>query len=322
MTRPPRALSTVTLMLMTSLWGAVWPAQAAPLKNGFDLAGSLVPPGEIHQGGPPRDGIPALDDPRFVDAGEAGFLEDTDRVLGLVLGGEARAYPIDILNWHEIVNDQVGGRPVAVTFCPLCGTGVAFDARIGDERALFGVSGLLYNSDVLLYDRRTQSLWSQIKRQAVSGPLRGQRLAALPLDHTTWRAWRAEHPETLVLSTDTGHTRDYRKDPYAGYASESGLYFPVSARSKRYHPKERVLGLEVAERFKAYPFAELALTGKREIRDRVKGREVLIRFDAENGSARAFDGEGEPLAGITGFWFAWYAFHPDTEIFEARKAAR
>jgi hypothetical protein len=322
MTRSPRPLCTLTLMLMTSLWGAVWPAQAAPLKNGFDLAGSLVPTSEIHQGGPPRDGIPALDDPRFVAAGEAGFLEDTDRVLGLVLGGEARAYPIGILNWHEIVNDQVAGRPVAVTFCPLCGTGVAFDARIGGDRALFGVSGLLYNSDVLLYDRRTQSLWSQIKRQAVSGPLKGQRLRALPVDHTTWRAWRAEHPKTLVLSTHTGHKRDYRKDPYAGYESEAGLYFPISARSKRYHPKERVLGLELAGRFKAYPFAELARTGEREIRDRVKDHEVLIRFDAENGSARAFDAEGRPLAGINGFWFAWYAFHPDTEVFEARKAGR
>ncbi len=315
----PRLPTTLLVLPLLASFGS---AQAAPAKNGFDLAGSLVPADQIHQGGPPRDGIPALDDPKPIRAEEAGFLADTDQVLGLVLGGEARAYPIAILNWHEIVNDQVGGRPVAVTFCPLCGTGVAFDGRIGGERVLFGVSGFLYNSDVLLYDRQSQSLWSQIKRQAVSGPHQGQRLTALPLTHTTWRAWRDEHPQTLVLSTDTGYSRDYGKDPYAGYASEQGLYFPVSARSKRYHPKERVLGVELGGRFKAYPFAEPPKSGQREIPDRVNGQDLVVRFDPENGSARAFDGKGEPRVGITGFWFAWYTFHPDTEVYQAKKAPR
>jgi hypothetical protein len=287
--------------------------------NGFDLTGSLVPADEVHLGGPQRDGIPALDDPALVEATEAGFLADSDPVLGLVLGGEARAYPIAILNWHEIVNDRIAGRPVAITYCPLCGTGVAFDARLGDRTLSFGVSGLLYNSDVLLYDRQTESLWSQIRRQAISGPMKGRRLAALPVTHTTWRAWRREHPGSLVLSDDTGHRRDYGSDPYAGYSAERGLYFPVSASSNRYHPKERVLGVEIDGRYKAYPFAELSKTGMPEIQDRFVGRDLLIRFDWANESATAFDDQGRQLAATTGYWFAWYAFHPDTEVFKAAR---
>ncbi|WP_373509099.1 DUF3179 domain-containing (seleno)protein [Thiocapsa sp.] len=146
--------------------------------NAFDLSGGLAPPDEIHVGGPPRDGIPALTDPAFVPAAQADFLAPDDRILGLTPGGEARAYPIAILNRHEIVNDGIGGRAVAVTYCPLCGTGVAFDALHTGRRVEFGVSGLLYNSDVLLYDRQTESLWSQIAKQAVTGPMKGQRKRA------------------------------------------------------------------------------------------------------------------------------------------------
>jgi hypothetical protein len=288
---------------------------AAAQKNGFDLSDSLVAADEIHLGGPPRDGIPALDRPRFVAAEEGGFLEADDRVLGLQLNGHARAYPIAILNWHEVVNDVLGGEPVAITYCPLCGTGIAFDARVGGRTLEFGVSGLLYNSDVLLYDRQTESLWSQIRMQAISGPLKGVHLKPLPLRHTSWQAWRAAQPQTVVLSTDTGFARDYRRDPYAGYQEEATLYFPVAQRSHRYHPKERVLGLEVDGRYKAYPFAELARAGRQRIADRLADREIEIRFDAASQSAEAFDADGRPLPAVTSFWFAWYAFHPDTEVF-------
>jgi hypothetical protein len=287
--------------------------------NGFDLGGSLVPVDEIHLGGPPRDGIPAIDRPRFLSAGRAAFLRDDDRVLGLELDGAAKAYPIRILNWHEIVNDQVGGQRVAITYCPLCGTGVAFRASADGRTLTFGVSGLLYNSDVLLYDRETESLWSQILKRAVTGPMRGERLTPLPLTHTSWRAWEKEHPETLVLSTETGFDRDYDRDPYGEYENERGLYFPVRAESRRYHPKERVLGLEIDGRFKAYPFAELARAGKDEIIDELAGRKIRVHFDEENESVRAFDALGNQLPGIVGFWFAWYAFHPDTQVYEATR---
>lgn len=169
--------------------GLARPAAGASLLNGFDLQGALVPAEAILPGGPPRDGIPAIDRPRFVDAARSG-LAPKDRVLGLRLGREARAYPVRILNWHESVNDRVDGRPVAVTYCPLCGSGVAFDARVAGQEASFGVSGLLYNSDVLLYDRGTQSLWSQIMGRAISGPLKGTPLVSLPLTHTSWTDWR------------------------------------------------------------------------------------------------------------------------------------
>jgi hypothetical protein len=309
--RKPRRIQLALLLIAA--------AGAVAAENAFDLSGSLIPADEIHAGGPPRDGIPALTDPAFVPAAQADFLAPEDRVLGLKLGGEARAYPIAILNWHEIVNDRIGGRAVAVTYCPLCGTGVAFDALHEGRRLDFGVSGLLYNSDVLLYDRQTESLWSQIKKQAITGAMKSRRLSALPITDTTWRAWRETHPKTLVLSTDTGHSRDYSRDPYGGYAQERGLYFPVSASSKRYHPKERVLGLEIDGTFKAYPFAELSKHGGGEIRDRVNGRDLLVSFDPVNASATAYDEKGYQLPAITGFWFAWYAFHPQTEIFTAER---
>jgi len=147
-------------------------AGLARTLNGFDLRDALVPPQAIEAGGPPRDGIPAIDEPRFVEAAHAG-LTDRDRVLGLALGADARAYPVRILNWHEVVNDRVDGQPVAITYCPLCGTGMAFDARIDGQATRFGVSGLLYNSDVLLFDRRTESLWSQIVRDYGRDPYEG-----------------------------------------------------------------------------------------------------------------------------------------------------
>lgn len=285
-------------------------------NNGFDLGDSLVPADEIHLGGPPRDGIPAIDEPRFVPAGASGLAPD-DRVLGLEIDGETRAYPISILNWHEVVNDDFAGQAVAVTYCPLCGTGVAFAAGTAGEALRFGVSGLLYNSDVLLYDRATESLWSQLRMQAISGPRRGERLVPLPLTHTSWGAWQAAHPDTRVLSTETGYARNYQSDPYRGYASSDALYFPVSRKSGRYHPKERVLGLEIDGRYKAYPFAELARTGKVRIEDAFAGRRIEIRFDAGSESASAFASDGGQLPAVTAFWFAWHAFHPDGEVFRA-----
>ena len=287
--------------------------------NGFDLSDTLIPREEIHLGGPPRDGIPAIDEPRFIAADQARFTRDDDRILGIVHNGQARAYPIAILNWHEVINDIIGDSPVAITYCPLCGTGVAFSAGTADAPRRFGVSGLLYNSDVLLYDRETESLWSQLMMRAVSGPRKGERLIPLPLSHTSWQAWRTAHPDTQVLSTDTGFGRDYRRNPYAGYASSDDLYFPVAARSRRYHPKEQVLGIELDGQFKAYPFTELDRSGRTEIEDSLAGRRLRVVFDADSRSAIAFDDSGRQLPGVTSFWFAWHAFHPDSEVFQAAR---
>lgn len=185
----------------------------ASAYNGFDIGNASVPVQAIERGGPPKDAIPAIDSPRFVSARQSGLTDD-DRVLGVALQGAARAYPVRILNWHEVVNDRFGDRAVVVTYSPRCGAGMAFEARPGAAASSFGVSGLLYNGDALLYDRATQSLWSPLLQAAVSGPLVGARLQPVPLTHTSWAGWRSRHPGTEVLSTDTGFERDYRRDPW------------------------------------------------------------------------------------------------------------
>ncbi|MFV1997378.1 MAG: DUF3179 domain-containing protein [Acidiferrobacterales bacterium] len=287
--------------------------QSAQPYNGFDVENALVPADQIHQGGPPRDGIPAIDNPEFVSSAEADYLQNRDYILGFNLNGITKAYPIKILNHHEIVNDSFGDRNIVITFCPLCGTGIAFAPEANGESLQFGVSGLLYNSDMLLYDRKTNSLWSQITGMAISGPLRGTRLRTLPITHTTWQDWRKRHPDTVVLSTRTGYRRNYQRSPYGDYTSNSDIYFPVTYQSRRYHPKERVIGIEVNGKFRAYPFSELGKT-KGRIRERFNGIPVSIIFDKINGSGQA-SSNGKPLQQMTAFWFAWYAFHPDTSIY-------
>jgi len=292
-------------------------ASAGP-NNGFDVSNAIIPASEILAGGPPKDGIPALSDPELIDAEAASYLKPDDRVIGVTMNGISRAYPIAILNWHEIVNDTINDQRYAVTFCPLCGTGVAFYSDIAGKTTDFGVSGLLYNSDVLLYDRETESLWSQIMSQAVAGKLVGERLKAFPVSHTTWRDWVKQHPDTQVLSTATGYSRDYSRNPYKGYEQSRQLYFGVNQRAPdTYHPKEQIIGLEIDGVYKAYPFAELEKNNQSQFKDSINGVSITIDWDSENRSVELFDSSGGRIAGIQGFWFAWFAFHPDTLVFKA-----
>ncbi len=288
-------------------------AAESVIKNSFVLDNSLIPTNEILSGGPAKDGIPAIDTPKFIMANKAAHLSPSSRVLGIHHNGTSKAYPISIMNWHEIVNDYFGNEAISVTFCPLCGTGVAY--AIPSNTAGFGVSGLLYNSDVLLYDRKTHSLWSQILSQAISGPLAGQRLTRIPLTHTSWAAWRNQHPNTVVLSQDTGFKRNYQRDPYAGYIDSKGIYFPIKHRDPRYHPKARVIGIEIDGHSKAYPFSELAKTDG-DIIDKIGTRTIKIRYNDAHQSGIILDENNHELATITAFWFAWYAFHPETEVFK------
>lgn len=288
-------------------------AATVALTASFDLSGSLVPKEDIRSGGPPPDGIPAILSPKFETAQEASWLKEPDEILGLVWQGKARAYPIRIMNWHEIVNDSIAGRMVVVTYCPLCGTGMAFDARAGGVRRTFGVSGLLYNSDVLMYDHQTRSLWSQLKMQAVTGPAAGVKLSWLPLEHTSWKSWRTRHPATAVLSRETGHRRDYARDPYAGYADRNKLYFPVRNTSARMGPKALVFGVLVDGQPRAYPLAELAKASGT-IRDLIGERTVSVHFDPAGHSVRVRDDEQRPVPGVRAYWFAWYAFYPRTTV--------
>jgi len=288
----------------------------APFLSGFDFSKHSIPTSEIRSGGPPKDGIPAILKPKFVQAKAADFLKDDDRVLALFIQGEARAYPIKILNWHEIVNDVIGGQAVLVSYCPLCGTGMAFDPSFKGKKHSFGVSGLLYKSDVLMYDHQTDSLWSQIKQEAVAGPLTGTHLKLLPLRHTTWGAWRKEHPKSLILSTDTGYKRSYGRDPYASYEKTDRLMFPVGQIDRRYPPKSWVLGIERNGVTRAYPFSELAKRTTSFI-DQMGSEEIEITYDPASRSVRVSTLSREEIPVVTAYWFAWSAFHTETEIYSA-----
>ena len=255
------------------------PGVAATELNGFQLEPAGIAAEEILAGGPPRDGIPALDDPIHVDA--ADTWPDDELVIGVSHGGAARAYPLSILVWHELVNDTLAGLPILVSYCPLCGTGIVFDRRSagGEAERRFGVSGLLYRSDLLMYDRESESLWSQISAEAVTGPATGQRLRLVRSSMLPWSRWRARHPETTVLARETGHRRRYGSSPYDDYAESERLLFPVTL-DRRYHPKMPTVGLRAAGRARAYPAVEVLKAGGA-IEESFAGHPVRVAYDGE-----------------------------------------
>ncbi|MDP6334683.1 MAG: DUF3179 domain-containing protein [Nitrospinaceae bacterium] len=286
--------------------------------SGFDYSKHSIPKDEIYDGGPGKDGIPAIMKPIFVSADEAGFLKSKDRVIGFAYKGEAKAYPVKILNWHEIVNDRVGGFPIAVTFCPLCGTGMVFDAMIKKRKMTFGVSGLLYQSDMLMYDHQTESLWSQIRAAAVTGPLTGTQLKLLSSTQTTWEQWKKKYPGSLVLSEKTGYRRDYDRDPYDGYEKSPRLIFAVDNVSAKFHPKEKIIGVEFDDTVKAYPFSELE-KHQGLVNDTINEKRIIIQYDKSSATASILDENGRELPSVVGFWFAWYTFHPETKVYTNKK---
>ncbi len=318
--RPERSrgllAATAVLVSGLGLFGA-WGCTKAHTMNGFDVSQAEVPVSEIHRGGPPRDGIPALTDPEFVASDQAPWLDADDRVLGVHRNGIAKAYPLGIMNYHEVVNDLFAGEPIAVTYCPLCFSGLAFRAEEPDgTRLLLGVSGLLYNSAVLLYDQRSESLWSQIAASAISGPRRGETLETVPLANTTWEAWRNEHPETVVLSRNTDYSRNYDRDPYAEYAKDEALMFPVRFRTHGEHPKTRVLGVEIGGEARAYPLPAFPDNGQHRLEHELAGESITVLIDSDGQTGRVLDEQGEEIPSLISFWFAWFAFHPDTDWYE------
>lgn len=297
------------------------PVVHKPPELEFDLTNASIPRNQISSGGPPKDGIPALTDATFVTASRAKFLKPDDRVIGVTIGREAKAYPLKILNYHEVVNDRVGGRPLAVTYCPLCDSVAVFDSRTADGPIEFGVSGLLYNSNVLLYDRsqdKPESLWSQMMSESISGPRVGQTLLTLPVELTAWSDWRARHPDTSVLSPDTGHRRNYSRNPYAGYFGGARLMFPVQPvdTNKRLPPKAQVLGVWAGEAARAYPLSAFApIRQPQEFSETLAGRQFTLHYDPRHRSLRVIHSDAG-LQWMYAFWFAWYAFHPETELFQ------
>lgn len=318
-----------------------------------------VHPSTLRQGCPAgMDCIPSIDDPQFQTAAQATWLSPEDRVIGVEIDGEARAYPLRILTVHEVVNDRLAGRPIAVTYCPLCRSGLVFSRRVRGGTLTFGVSGKLLEANLVLYDRGTETYWSQIRGEAIVGPLVPTTLTLLPSTITTWADWQRGHPDTLVLSRDTGvyPKATYASDPYAGYANSSRVGFGVGPVDDRLPPKALVYGVTVGGASVAYP--EETVRPADVINHAVGGVPVLVVEDPRDGGVTAFvrrvdnetltfhagddalvDGhghrwsyDGEALEGShegehldrlqpRGFyWFAWSKFHPETGVYDPSDA--
>lgn len=290
--------------------------QHRPTAPPFDFGSLRVPRSEVLSGGPPKDGIPALTSPRVITASGRGAPQDSDRVIGVSLDGHDRAYPLAILNYHEIVNDRLGKTPVAVTYCPLCDSALVFDRRTSLGEKEFGVSGLLYNSNVLMYDRSgggDDSLWSQLMASGVSGAASDLKLLALPIELTTWGAWLSRHPTSDVLSTDTGHRRDYDRNPYEGYFNSPRLIFPAEPSDDRLSKKVKVLGLWTESAALAVPVSAFP-EGVTTARVSVAGKNTLVEYDNKSGTLRVIEAD-DGVNWMYSLWFAWYAFHPETDLY-------
>ncbi len=235
---------------------------------------------EVQWGGVVVDGIPALVNPRMTAAADASWLQDGDAVFGVSVGGDARAYPLRILDWHEMANDVVGGVPVALAYCTLCGSGVLYDARAGARRFEFGSSGFLFRSNKLMYDRQTNTLWNHLTGEPVIGELAGSgvQLRRLPLVVTSWKLWRTQHPHSKVLSLETGHQRPYNAGAaYGAYFASQGTMFPVWQKSRALHDKARVFTLLVGGQPKAYALEALDRAGG-VLNDTFAGRAIVVHF--------------------------------------------
>ena len=322
---------------------------------------------EIQWGGVAPEGIPSLDDPAVTAAPEANYLTDDEFVFGVALAPDgaadaadavvARAYPLRILDWHEMTNDTVAGIPVALSYCTLCGSAILFDRRLGDRTFTFATSGLLYRSNKLMFDRETETLWSNLTGKPVLGPLvdEGLELTLLPVIVTTWADWRRQYPETTVLSVETGHQRDYSIGAaYGDYFASDELMFPVAPRDERLPDKAWVFGLRADDAAVAFDLVALQEAGVLNTDVGVQsavlvvgaGRAVraydrgALDFEVKPGETAstvlvASDGSEwrisdvglhrisgggflKRLPGHLAYWFGWYAFFPETELWTGR----
>ncbi len=250
-----------------------------------DFSRHSVPFDEITGGGPPRDGIPPLDNPTFTTISDAdGWLDSIEPVIAFEINGDARAYPLQILTWHEIVNDVVGDVPVAVTFCPLCNSAIVFDRRLGDIVYDFGTSGNLRNSDLVMWDRQTQSWWQQFTGEAIVGELTGTRLTFLSSTIISWEDFKTANPDGQVLSRDTGFSRDYGRNPYAGYDRADNPPFLFDGDlDGRLLPKERVAAVSIGDEDVVFPFS--VLEKEKVVNYTVNGQDLVVFFKLGTTSA-------------------------------------
>ena len=309
-----RALAIVGSLLVPLEVGAEPPESARP--NGFDLSHIVVDLAAIRPGGPKRDRIRSVDTPEFVPAEKAPWSPPTVPVIGVALEGAAQAHPVHLLEHHQVVNTEVGGVPLVVSYDPLTGIPMAYRRTLDGKVLRFGVSGLIYNAQFLLYDRETESLWAQYEGRAVSGPLAGKQLERVVVRQELMGIWFQRHPETQVLARPERMRIDYRYSPYAEYWVSEKVPLEVRARDDRYHPKEVVLGIQLAGKARAYLGSILTSAGGR-IVDDFEGQKIRVVYDT-NSSTFQWD-IPDSVRVTEAYWFAWKSLHPETEIWrEAR----
>ncbi len=237
----------------------IYPNEEKGNYDGEEIKGTnnwLVPQNEVRSGGPGKDGIPAVSSPEFVSVYQATFMEESDFLVGISDGSGVRAYPHDVLDWHEIVNDGMGQMDYSIIYCPLTGTATAWDRNIDGKITSFGVSGLLYNTNIIPYDRATDSNWSQLFDKAIYGKMKGTKPKTYMVLETTWETWRKLYPESKIMNFNTGYNRNYGKYPYGSYKDDSALIFPVKYLDTRLNAKERVHAVIVNGKARVYRFEE------------------------------------------------------------------
>jgi len=311
----PTALRAMTWIRLLLGWTLAPVFLLAEVSRELDLSNLQVPVEEVGSGGVPIDAIPAIDDPKFVSVAEADrLLNNGDQVISVRDGESARAYPLRILDWHEIVNDEINGQAVAVTYCPLCATGMVFSREFegaAGGRLDFGVSGLLHNSVVLMYDRESMSLWSQLAMRAVSGRFAGRELAWLPSRQMTWKAWKERFPAGRVLSHKTGYNRNYHHSAYYDYHRAALPIFEVPSHRSDLSPKARVIGIVLDGQARAYRVSGLR-TGV--FSDQIGIYPLEITYHRSDRLLEVRTEEGELIPSVQVYWFAWQAFYPDTSL--------
>jgi hypothetical protein len=282
---------------------------------------------EIVSGGPPKDGIPSIDDPRFIAAEEEESLGKDEPVIGLALNGDARAYPLRILIWHEIVNDTVGGVPVTVTYCPLCNSAIVFERTAAGRVLDFGTTGKLRNSDLVMYDRQTESWWQQFTGSAIVGDMTGTELKSVPARLESFALFKKRHPEGKVLLAGNPNARPYGVNPYVRYDSRAAPYpLFTGALPRDINPMARVISLKIGGKPHAVTMGLVSREGRVEIGDVVVSwragqnsaldeAEIASGRDVGNiiAQKRTEDGFEDIVYDVT-FAFVFNAFHPDAPI--------
>ena len=300
---PEDSATPTYLRFKQALFGSQFEDMAAMMNPD---EGITIDAREIMWGGVRVDGIPPLEFPTQIFAEEAAeWINDMDVVVGVEIDGDARAYPIRIIAWHEMVNDTIGGVPVSLAYCTLCGSPILFDGRVGAEVYRFGTSGLLYRSNKLMYDRNTRTLWNQFSGKPAWGPLVGEdiRLKVLPVVVTTWGKWFARHPDTTVLSIETGFARDYGSGvAYNEYFNSPLTWFNVPVEDERLAQKDNVYAVRVGDALTAYPIQLLA--ERMFAVDEVGGLSIVVVATADGEGGRAYESDGvqftsaNPAAGL------------------------